>query len=181
MTPTAWLRTCRTDLRANTGYPKSQLVLLLLRTAQALRASRRPWARAAYPPVAVLYKVVSEWVLGIELPPSTPVGPGLRLRHGVGTVVNPHATIGAGVMLRHGVTIGNRRSTHDCPVIEDEVEIGANAIVIGAVRIGARSQIAAGTVVLQDVPPDSVVHTVQQLAVRPRRLPGTPQADTSQA
>jgi putative colanic acid biosynthesis acetyltransferase WcaB len=168
MTPTDWVRTCRHDLRANAGYPKSQLVLLLFRTAQYLRTARSPGLRLLYRPVGVVYKLFSEWVLGIELPAGTPVGPGLRLRHGVGLVVNPHATIGAGVMLRHGVTIGNRRSTTDCPVIEDEVELGVGVVVIGAVRIGARSQIAAGTVVFEDVPADSIVYTRRELTVRPR-------------
>ncbi|MCD5352165.1 serine acetyltransferase [Kineosporia mesophila] len=169
MTLADWLQTSRRDLRANGGYPKSQLVLLLFRTAQYVRTGPRP-VRVTYPLVGTVYKVFSEWFLGIELPASTRVGPGLRLRHGVGTVVNPAASIGADVMLRHGVTIGNRREATDCPVLEDGVEVGAGAVLIGAIRIGARSQIAAGTVVLKDVPPESVVHPATEVVIRPRKF-----------
>ena len=175
-----WVAVCRADLRANAGYPKSRVVLLLFRTAQYLRASRMPWSRVGYVIVGTFYKIFSEWLLGIELPASTPVGPGLRLRHGVGLVVNPQSRIGAGVMLRHGVTIGNRRTSDDCPIIEDDVELGAGAVLIGAITVGARSKIGAGTVLLKDVPPDSVVFTRAEVVVRPNPLgqdPATPTAD----
>ena len=71
--------------------------------------------------------------------------------------MNPHAVIGAGVMLRQGVTIGNRRSEDDCPVIGDRVEIGAMAVVIGAITVGDDARIGAGSVVVTDVPPGAVV------------------------
>ncbi|GAB3245003.1 serine acetyltransferase [Kineosporia babensis] len=146
------------DWSANRGYPKSQVVLVLFRAAQQLRRTDASWARPAYLLVGTGYKLISEWLLGVELPVRTEVGPGLRLRHGVGLVVNPHARIGAGVMLRHGVTIGNRRAETDCPVIEDGVELGANVVIIGSVRIGADARIGAGSVVVHDVPARATVH-----------------------
>ncbi|MDN5853242.1 MAG: serine acetyltransferase, partial [Actinomycetia bacterium] len=85
--------------------------------------------------------------------------PGLRLRHGVATVVNPHSVIGAGVMLRHGATIGNRRSDTDCPTIEDDVEFGAGATVIGSVRIGRGARLGANVVVIEDVPAGATVYS----------------------
>lgn len=170
MTLTELLDVCREDRRANRGYPKSVAVLAMFRTAQFLRASSAPWARPAYLVVGTGYKLITEWVMGIELPASTSIGAGLRLRHGVGLVVNPHATIGADVMLRHGVTIGNRRSETDCPVIEDGVELGAGAVVIGAVRIGAGARIGAGSVVVHDVPAGASVHPGPAV-VRPPTAP----------
>jgi serine acetyltransferase len=148
----------RADLAANAAYPKSRVVLRLLRWTQYLRTKRSPLGRAAHVVSAVAYRLVSEWLLGIELPERTPVGPGLRLRHGVGTVINPHATLGKNVMLRHGVTIGNRRRSDDCPVIEDDVEIGAGAVLIGDITVGARSRIGAGAVLIESVPADSLVY-----------------------
>lgn len=148
----------RADLAANKGYPKSVVVLVLLRLAQYVRARPGPAARLGYLFVGGTYKLVAEWVLGVEIPARTSVGAGLRLRHGVGTVVNPHAVIGRDVMIRHGVTLGNRRTETDCPVLEDGVELGAGAAVIGDVRIGAGSRLGANVVVVEDVPAGSTVH-----------------------
>ena len=151
--------TLRADLAANRAYPKSIVVVVLFRLAQYVRARRGPSGRLAYLLVGATYKLLVEWVLGIEIPASTSIGPGLRLRHGVGTVVNPHAVIGAGVLLRHGVTIGNRRTETDCPVIEDGVEFGAGAAVIGAVRVGRNARLGVNVVVVSDVPEGATVHS----------------------
>lgn len=147
----------RQDLAANRGYPKSAVVLVAFRAAQWVRARRGPAARVGYLVVGTVYKLFSEWLLGIELPASTTVGPGLRLRHGVGLVVNPASVIGANVMLRHGVTLGNRLDETDCPLLEDDVEVGAGAILIGAIRVGRGARIGAGAVVTRDVPPQATV------------------------
>lgn len=147
----------RQDLAANRGYPKSAVVLMAFRAAQWVRGRRGPAGRLGYLVVGTAYKLFSEWLLGIELPASTEVGPGLRLRHGVGLVVNPASTLGANVMLRHGVTLGNRRSETDCPRIEDDVEIGAGAIIIGTLTVGRGARIGAGAVVTGDVPAQATV------------------------
>jgi putative colanic acid biosynthesis acetyltransferase WcaB len=165
-----WARTCARDLRANSGYPKSQFVLLQLRTAQLFRSRSNPLARVAYLLVAAVYKITSEWVLGIEIPVGTTVGPGLRLRHGVGLVVNPHAVIGANVLLRHGVTIGNRRSLTDCPTIGDDVEIGAGATLIGGITVGRGARIGAGVVLVEDMPDYSVAY-LSGVVIRPGKKP----------
>lgn len=151
----AWIR----DRAANAAYPKSRIVLRWFRACQSWGARRGPVARAVYVALASSYKLFTEWVMGVELPPTTRVGPGLRLRHAVGLVVNPHTVIGANVMLRHGVTLGNRRTATDCPVIEDGVEIGAGAVIIGAVTIGRGARIGPNAVVIRDVPPGAVVRS----------------------
>ena len=139
MTTDEFRELVRADLRANRGYPKSAAVLVGFRAAQWARSRGGLLGRVTHLAIGSLYKLFSEWLLGIELPESTVVGPGLRLRHGVGTVVNPHSRLGANVMLRHGVTLGNRRTETDCPVIGDDVEIGAGAILIGPITVGDRA------------------------------------------
>lgn|SRR5690625_3034283 len=161
--------TLRADLAANRGYPKSVLVVVLLRIAQFVRALPGPAGRLAYIGVGAAYKFVVEWVLGIEIPASTSIGPGLRLRHGVGTVVNPRAVLGSGVMLRHGVTIGNRRSETDCPTIEDDVEFGAGATAIGSVRIGRGARLGVNVVVIDDVPAGATVYSASTVTRQSRR------------
>ncbi|MCU1498272.1 MAG: putative transferase [Acidimicrobiales bacterium] len=153
----------RRDLDANRGETKSLLLVVAYRLAAAAHAASRrsPVHRLAALPILVAYRIVVEWVLGVELPPATAVGPGLRIRHGQGLVVNPSSRLGADVLLRHGVTIGNiRRGPGDVtasPVVGDGVEIGANAVVVGPIRIGAGARIGAGTVVSTDVPAGAIV------------------------
>lgn len=114
-----------------------------------------------------LFKVMHAWARhrsGMDLPWQVVIGRGLAIDHGWGLVVNAAARLGNNVTLYHGVTLGNRdridrngvRSS-GYPVIEDEVWIGPHAVIVGAVRIGRGSRIAAGAFVTQDVPPHSVV------------------------
>lgn len=159
MTLAEWRHLCRADLRANVGYPKSVVILIAFRTAQLVRARDGLVGRLGYLVVGSAYKLLSEWLLGVELPASTEVGAGLRLRHGVGVVVNPACRIGEDVMIRQGVTLGNRKAEADCPVLERGVELGAGATVIGAVRVGEYARIGAGAVVIRDVPPHGVAYT----------------------
>lgn len=104
----------------------------------------------------LFYRVTVEWVLGIEIPWKTAIGPGARLRHGVGLVINDDTVIGARVMLRHGVTLGNVQRAGECPVIGDDVEIGSGAVILGGITIGDRARIGANSVVTKDVPADGV-------------------------
>lgn len=147
------------DLAANVGYPKSRVVLSALRTAQYWRERRGFFAEVIYVGVGGAYKLLSEWMLGIELPAGTSVGPGLKLRHGVGIVVNPRSVIGANVMIRQGVTLGNRLRADDCPTIEDDVEIGVGAVIIGAVTVGRGARIGPNAVIVKDVPAGAIVYS----------------------
>lgn len=162
-----WWNTCKLDLRANSGYPKSQAVLLGFRTAQYLRSKPNPLVRVPYAVVAGIYKFSSEWILGIEIPVSTSIGPGLRIRHGIGIVLNPHAVIGSNVLIRQGVTVGNRHTLTDCPSIEDDVELGASATLIGPIIVGKAAKIGAGVVLTEDVPEHGVAY-VTGVVVRAR-------------
>lgn len=155
------------DRAANRAYPKSRFVLAWFRRCQRWRETPGPAARVMFLVHAAAYRVVTEGLLGIELPTSTRVGPGLRLRHGIGVVVNPHAVIGRGVMIRHGVTLGNRRERDDCPVIEDDVEIGVGAVVIGAVVIGHGARLGPNVVVTHDVPAGATVRSPRPEVLAP--------------
>lgn len=166
----------RADIAANRGYAKSIYVMTLFRACQALR---RRGSRLRYGVVASIYKLSCEWILGIEIPPRTSIGPGLRLRHGVGIVINPHSRIGANVVLRQGVTLGNRRTATDCPTIEDDVQIGAGACIVGSVTIGAGSRIGPGCVVVTDVPPRSTVY-LGGTVIKPRHPEDAREAEAAQ-
>ncbi|NCT92605.1 serine acetyltransferase [Cellulomonas sp. APG4] len=147
----------REDVRANRGQTKGQLVVAAYRVAHAVRRplDRRPqpWAL----PVGVLYRVLVEWVLTVEIPWGTVVGRRLRVFHGAGIVVNDRTVLGDDVTLRQNVTLGNVRPDGPCPVIGDRVELGAGCIVLGGIRVGDDARVGAGAVVTKDVPAGATV------------------------
>lgn len=158
----------KADVAANARDPKAQIVLVGFRICQWLiRDNERP-RRRSLPAVAV-YRLLTEFVLGVELRPKTLVGPGLTIFHGFGLVVNDHARIGAGVTLRNGVVIGNKHHDGPCPVIGDGVVVGANAVIIGGIRVGDHAQVGAGAVVTKDVPAGATVGGNPAREIRPRQ------------
>ena len=96
---------------------------------------------------------------GFEVSPATAIGPGFYIGHFGGLVISPFAVLGANVNVAQGVTIGatSRGSRRGAPTLEDRVWVGANAIIVGKVRIGREALIAPGAYVNFDVPARSVV------------------------
>ena len=158
------------DWTANRGKPKEQLVLALFRLAQWVRGWPAPWWLLGAPYLA-FDRVAVEWVLGIELRFKTRVGPRLRLFHGQALVVNEGTVLGADVTLRPSTTIGSKTladgTQSACPILGDGVDVGANVVIVGAVRIGDGAVIGAGSVVVKDVPPGTVVAGNPARVIRP--------------
>jgi serine O-acetyltransferase len=95
---------------------------------------------------------IVETVTGISLTLESQIGPGVRIYHFGNIFIHGQAVIGGNCTIRHGVTIGNRVPDGPAPVIEDDVDLGAYAQVLGNVRVGSGAKIGAMTVVLCDVP-----------------------------
>ena len=148
------------DWHANSGNKKGQLVLLCFRSAQKIRRAPRMLYLVGIP-CLIIYRVVIEWVLCIELPWNTQVGPGLRLFHGMGSLVNDQTIIGNKVVLRHSTTIGVKETlpfgTRAAPTIGDGVDVGAHVVILGPVNVGHGARIGAGSVVVKDVPAGATV------------------------
>ena len=102
---------------------------------------------------------VSRFVTGIEIHPAAKLGPGLFIDHGMGVVIGETAEVGENVTLLQGVTLGGtslkREKRH--PTLGNNVVVGAGAKIIGAFKIGDGSRIGAGSVVVREVPTNSVV------------------------
>lgn len=144
------------DLNVNRGRPHIQALLVLLRVAQFTRGQNGSKIRRLLAaPFSVLYRVFALFVVGVDIPVRTRIEGPLSVHHGIGLVVHGHARLGSGVTLRQGVTIGAKAGSTDAPVLEDDVNVGSGAQIIGPIRIGAGAQVGAGAVVISDVPANS--------------------------
>ncbi|MHB1456214.1 MAG: serine O-acetyltransferase [Armatimonadota bacterium] len=110
----------------------------------------------------LLGRIVSQtgrFFTGIEIHPGATIGQGFFIDHGMGVVIGETAEIGENVTIYHGVTLGGtswkKEKRH--PTIGNNVVIGAGAKVLGPFKVGDNSKIGSGSVVVNEVPPDSVV------------------------
>lgn len=96
---------------------------------------------------------------GIEIHPGAKIGKGFFIDHGHGVIIGETAIIGDNVTLYQGVTLGGtgKEQGKRHPTIGDNVMISAGAKVLGSFTVGANSKIGAGSVVLEEVPPNSTV------------------------
>ena len=96
---------------------------------------------------------------GIDIHPGAQIGKGLFIDHGIGVIIGETTIIGDNVTLYQGVTLGGTGKEHGKrhPTIGDNVMISAGAKVLGSFTIGENSKIGAGSVVLEEVPPNSTV------------------------
>ncbi|WP_291321939.1 glycosyltransferase family 2 protein [Desulfonatronospira sp.] len=117
-----------------------------------------------------MFRVV-ETLTSVSFTKETRIGPGLRIYHFGNIFVHNKVNIGANCTLRQGVTIGNRTEGGPVPVLEDHVEIGAYAQILGGIRIGQGARIGAMSVVLQDVPPGCTAVGIPARIIHPPELP----------
>lgn len=96
---------------------------------------------------------------GIEIHPGATIGEGLFIDHGSGVIIGETTIIGNNVTLYQGVTLGGtgKEQGKRHPTLEDNVMVSAGAKVIGSFTIGENSKIGAGSVVLEEVPPNCTV------------------------
>ena len=91
---------------------------------------------------------------GIEIHPGATIGRGLLIDHGMGVVIGETAEIGNDCTIYHGVTLGGtgKEAGKRHPTIGNNVFIGAHSQLLGSFTVGDNSKIAAGSVVLCDIP-----------------------------
>lgn len=148
----------REEFKSNRCNTKGRFIILFFRMANYFyRKRKNPILLIIGLFPRVFYKLVINWMMGVELHEAVKVGFGLRIFHGQGLVVHEKTIIGKNCILRHCTTIGNKSLNGGAPVIGNNVEIGANSVVIGEITIGDNAIIAAGSVVIKDVPENAVV------------------------
>lgn len=113
-----------------------------------------PLYRARFYFLARLLSHFARFLTGIEIHPGASIGRRLFIDHGMGVVIGETAEIGDDVVMYHGVTLGgtgkDRGKRH--PTIGNNVLIGANATVLGPIRVGDGVRIRAASLVLTNLP-----------------------------
>ena len=96
---------------------------------------------------------------GIEIHPGAQIGKGFFIDHGSCVIIGETTIIGDNVTLYQGVTLGGtgKESGKRHPTLCDNVMVSAGAKVIGSFTVGENSKIGAGSVVLEEVPPNCTV------------------------
>jgi serine O-acetyltransferase len=102
---------------------------------------------------------VNRFVTGIEIHPGASIGRRFFIDHGMGVVIGETSEIGDDVLIYQGVVLGG--TTHEKmkrhPTIGNNLVLGAGATLLGAITIGERARIGAGSVVVQNVEPGATV------------------------
>ena len=105
---------------------------------------------------------------GIEIHPGATIGKGLFIDHGSGVIIGETTVIGNNVTLYQGVTLGGtgKEKGKRHPTLKDNVMVSAGAKILGSFTIGENAKIGAGSVVLEEVPPNCTVVGVPGRIVR---------------
>jgi serine O-acetyltransferase len=102
---------------------------------------------------------ISRFFTGIEIHPGAQIGRRFFIDHGMGVVIGETCIIGNDVTIYQGVTLGGtgKEKGKRHPTLEDHVLVATGAKVLGNITIGKNSKVGAGSVVLQNVPPNATV------------------------
>lgn len=146
------------DLRVNSHF-KSKFILIFFRLAHA-SLNTHPLIRTLLIPLRVSYRIIIDWLLGVDIPSKTKLGRRPILYHSHALVINEGAIIGDDCILRHCVTIGNKMTANGdslAPYIGNGVEFVAGAMVIGDIHIGDNVKVGALSVVTRSVDANAIV------------------------
>lgn len=141
----------RSGLEVFLCYPGLWAVWIHLFSHRLWRANMRLAAR--------VLSQIGRFLTGVDIHPAALLGRRLFIDHATGVVIGETAIVGSDVTLYQGVTLGGTGKEHGKrhPTICDRVFIGNNANILGNITIGENSRVGAGSVVLDDVPPNSTV------------------------
>jgi len=150
----------RSDAEVLLLYPGVH-ALLAHRAAHTLYQKKKYFAARALSQAARFFT-------GIEIHPAAKIGKGLVIDHGMGVVIGETAEIGDGCTIYQGVTLGGTGKDvgKRHPTLGNGVMVGAGAKVLGPVTIGDHVKVAAGAVVLRELPENSTAVGIPAKVVR---------------
>ncbi|XP_044460929.1 serine acetyltransferase 2-like isoform X2 [Mangifera indica] len=140
------------------SYNSALLYLKGYHALQSYRVAHVLWKQGRKVLAFALQSRISE-VFGIDIHPAARIGEGISLDHGNGVVIGETAVVGNRVSLMHGVTLGGtgKEIGDRHPKVGEGALIGACVNILGNIKIGDGAMIAAGSLVLKEVPPHSMV------------------------
>jgi serine O-acetyltransferase len=152
------LLAARTRDPAARGYAQPFLYFKGFHALQAYRVAHWLWGQQRRGLAAHLQNRISE-AFGVDVHPAAQIGSGVLIDHGTSVVIGETAVVEDNVSLLHEVTLGGtgKESGDRHPKVRRGVLIGAGAKILGNIEIGMGSKVAAGSVVLKDVPPHTTV------------------------
>ena len=131
--------------------------------------------KAGFDLVARIISQIVRFFTGIEIHPGAKLGKNLFIDHGMGVVIGETSEVGDNVTIYHAVTLGGSSPSIDSekqrhekrhPTIGHDVVIGSGAQIIGPVKVGNNSRIAANAVVVKDVPENATMVGIPAKAVK---------------
>lgn len=133
----------------------------------AYRVAHKLYLGKKYFPARAVSQL-AKFITGIEIHPGATIGRGLVIDHGSGVVIGETAEIGDNCTLYQGVTLGGtgKDTGKRHPTLGNNVMVGAGAKVLGPFRIGDNAKIAAGAVVLEEIPANATAVGIPARVVR---------------
>ena len=131
--------------------------------------------KAGFDLIARIISQTVRFFTGIEIHPGAKLGKNLFIDHGMGVVIGQTSEVGNNVTIYHAVTLGGSSPSIDSekqrhekrhPTIGHDVVIGSGAQIIGPVKVGNNSRIAANAVVVKDVPENATMVGIPAKAVK---------------
>ena len=160
-------------LERDPACDKYVMILLYFKGFQALQAQRIAhslWLKGRQSLALLLQHRISE-AFHVDAHPAAKIGKGGMIDHATGVVIGETAVVGNNVSILHNVTLGGTGTTdgNRHPKIGDGVVLGAGTTILGPVNVGANAKIGAGSVVLQDIPDNSVAVGIPAKILRRER------------
>src|SRR5262245_3787720 len=152
------LLAARTRDPAARGYAQPFLYYKGYHALQAYRVAHWLWRHGRHALAAHLQNRISE-LFGVDVHPAAKIGSGIIIDHGTSVVIGETAVVEDNVSILHEVTLGGtgKEMGDRHPKVRRGVLIGAGAKILGNIEVGLGAKVAAGSVVLRDVPPRTTV------------------------
>jgi serine O-acetyltransferase len=164
-----YLRECINNILEKDPAAKSRLEVILCYPGFHVlffhKFSHALWLKGFRTPARILSHL-GRVVTGIEIHPGATIGRRVFIDHGMGVVIGETAVVGSDCVIYQGVTLGAgsaarqgalTRDVKRHPTLGQGVIVGSGAEIQGAINIGDNVRVASGSIVLKDVPDNSVV------------------------